>query len=170
MIKGREEWEEAKRERKRAGQDQVCLCECSISHPLAFRQDNWKNSGKKKKIYFLNMYNYGEKAMTCQNVEKKQPLNSGSKDYETPKIYQTVRTTTYICNVLQGKNVTVHKNSFFHPSGLVVGGLTWEPDCCGSLNSVNIHSEHGNKIKMAFIRLSLCPRNMYSLLFTSKSF
>jgi hypothetical protein len=30
----------------------------------------------RKKIYFLNMYSSGEKATTCQNVEKKQSLNS----------------------------------------------------------------------------------------------
>lgn len=100
------------------------MCICVFNFPFHCLSTGGLEEQWEKKIYFLNMYNYGEKATTCQNVEKKQPLNSGSKDYETPKIYQTVRTTTYICNVLQGKNVTGHKNSFFHPSGLMVGGLT----------------------------------------------
>ena len=47
---------------------------------------------------------------------------------------------------------------FFSPHGLVVGGLTWEADCCGSLNSLNIHSQHGNKMKNGFHQTFLVSR------------
>lgn len=67
--KGREE---VRRERKRIGQDEMWICVCSNSHSSAFQQEDWKSS-EERKIYFLNMYNYGEKAMTWQKVEKSSP-------------------------------------------------------------------------------------------------
>lgn len=153
----KEKRSEEREERKEEDGARSSVNMCVFNFPFQWLSTgDWQNS--EKKIYFLNMYNYGEKATTCQNVEKKQPVNSGWKDYETPKIHQTVRAATYICNVLQVKNVTVHKNSFFHPYGLVVGGLTWEPDCFSSLNSLNIHSQHGNKMKNGFHQTFLVSR------------
>lgn len=51
---------------------------------------------------------------------------------------------------------------FFTPvDWRLVGGLTWEPDCCGSLNSVNIHSQFGNKMKNGFHQTFPCVQETY---------
>lgn len=47
----------------------VCV---QLLTPSAFQQEDWKSS-EGRKIYFLNMFNYGEKAMTGQKVEKAAP-------------------------------------------------------------------------------------------------
>lgn len=60
------------RERKRIGQDEVWICVCSTSHSTAFQQKDGKSS-EESKIYFLNMYNYGGKAVTWQKVETSSP-------------------------------------------------------------------------------------------------
>lgn len=51
---GGERGEEGKRGRKRMGQVQVWMCVCSISHSIAFQQEDWKSS-EQKDLFFKHV-------------------------------------------------------------------------------------------------------------------
>lgn len=76
-------WKEKKGEGERRGKerkekdraDEMWICVCSASHSSAFQQEDWKSS-EERKIYFLNMFNYGEKPWQDKRL-KKQPQIAG---------------------------------------------------------------------------------------------